>query len=221
MSTAPIRVLVGTGNQHKLEEITDVFSRSPLHVDVTGTQSLPHIPEIEETGATFDANAELKAVGYARAALALPPADRPDVVIADDSGLCVDCLNGAPGVYSARYAGAAATDADNNAKLLAELEDTAATDRSAAFVCVIAIVPLRGDLAPDADLRATGYARGRVEGQILEKPCGAAGFGYDPLFFYEPFGCTFAEVSQQKKASVSHRGQALAELSQMLAEFEA
>ena len=144
----------------------------------------------EESGATFEANAIAKAEYYGQFA--------DGYLFADDSGLEVDALGGAPGVHSARYAGAEATDAQNNALLLQNL--SGAGDRTARFVCVIALVD-------HAKLVKT--FRGSVEGRILESARGAGGFGYDPLFYYEPFGCTFGEASIAEKMKVSHRAQAL------------
>ena len=143
-----------------------------------------------ETGLSFEENALLKARHYGRHA--------PGLLFADDSGLEVDALGGAPGVFSARFAGYQATDAANNRVLLETLNGV--QPRSARFVCVIALV--------DKD-EVRGIFRGSVEGEILEEPRGAAGFGYDPLFYYPPFGCTFGEATPERKLSVSHRGQAL------------
>ncbi|MCX6623211.1 MAG: non-canonical purine NTP pyrophosphatase [Acidobacteria bacterium] len=148
--------------------------------------------------ATFEENAIQKALYYGRQASGL--------LFADDSGLEVDALGGAPGVHSARFAGMGAGDAANNRVLLGRLEGAA--DRSARFVCTVAVV--------DGD-RLIGAFRGTVEGRILEAPMGANGFGYDPLFFYPPFGCTFGEASEEQKLHVSHRGNALAELIRYLA----
>jgi XTP/dITP diphosphohydrolase len=143
-----------------------------------------------ENGATFEANAALKAVYYSRFA--------GGYVFADDSGLEVDALSGAPGVLSARYAGDHSTDQANNDLLLTNLSGE--THRSARFVCVIALA-LKGELIHTF--------RGSVEGRILEAPQGTGGFGYDPLFYHEPFGCTFGEARLEDKKKVSHRAQAL------------
>jgi XTP/dITP diphosphohydrolase len=120
------------------------------------------------------------------------------LLFADDSGLEVDALGGAPGVYSARFSGAGATDESNNRLLLEKLRGV--DDRRARFVCAIALVD---------NGRVTGVYTGSVEGIILDAPRGAGGFGYDPLFYYPPFGCTFGEVEGERKFAVSHRGQAL------------
>jgi XTP/dITP diphosphohydrolase len=151
------------------------------------------IPASPEDGVTFEENAAQKAIYYSCFAEGL--------LFADDSGLEVDALSGAPGVYSARYAGEHAGDAANNALLLERLEHH--SDRAARFVCVIA-------LAESGKLIRT--FRGTVEGEILRAPRGAGGFGYDPLFFYPPFGQTLAEVPDEHKFAVSHRGYALREM---------
>jgi XTP/dITP diphosphohydrolase len=149
------------------------------------------VPPPDETGSTFEENAALKALYYGGFV-------EGHHLFADDSGLEVDALGGAPGVHSARYAGAEATDADNNALLLQRL--TGVADRGARFVCVIALVK---------DGKLVRTFRGAVEGRILEAPRGTGGFGYDPLFYYEPFGCTFGEAPIGDKMLVSHRAQAL------------
>lgn len=148
------------------------------------------MPPPEEHGATFEENAVAKAEYYGR------PVD--GYLFADDSGLEVDALGGEPGVHSARFAGPEASDADNNALLLRRLENAAS--RSARFVCVIALVR-NGQLVKTF--------RGSVEGRILDGPRGGGGFGYDPLFYHEPFGCTFGEAPIGDKMRVSHRAQAL------------
>lgn len=144
----------------------------------------------EETAATFEENAMLKAAYYGN--------HIGGYLFADDSGLEVDALHGAPGVHSARYAGEHATDADNNALLVQKLEG--AVQRSARFVCVIALVK---------DGQPVRTFRGSVEGIILDTARGTGGFGYDPLFFHPPFGCTFGEAPIGEKMLVSHRAQAL------------
>lgn len=144
----------------------------------------------DEVGRTFEENASQKALHYG--------AHTRGYLFADDSGLEVDALHGAPGVYSARFTGPEATDAANNALLLDKLRGV--DNRAARFVCVIALV------RDGALVRTFG---GRVEGRILDAPRGSGGFGYDPLFYYEPLGCTFGEVTIEQKMSVSHRARAL------------
>ena len=154
-------------------------------------QQLPRpVPPPDETGSTFEENAIGKAEYYG--------GFTEGYLFADDSGLEVDALSGAPGVHSARYAGAEAIDADNNALLLERLAGV--TDRRARFVCVIALVK---------DGKLVRTFRGAVEGRILDAPRGSGGFGYDPLFYYEAFGCTFGEARIGDKMLVSHRAQAL------------
>ncbi|MCS7315558.1 MAG: RdgB/HAM1 family non-canonical purine NTP pyrophosphatase [Bryobacterales bacterium] len=159
---------------------------------------LGRIPPCEETGSTFEENAIQKALYYSRLA--------PGLLFAEDSGLEVNALGGAPGVFSARFAGPAATDEANNRLLLEKLRGI--EDRSARYVCVAA-------LAEGGRLIRT--FSGAVAGRILESPRGSGGFGYDPLFYYEPFGATFAEVSAERKMAVSHRGQALRQMFEWLA----
>ena len=176
-----------TSNLGKLRE----FQLAAPDFDV---RALPRtIAAPEEHGSTFEENAIIKATYYGGFA--------EGYLFADDSGLEVDALGGAPGVSSARFAGPHATDAANNALLLAGLADV--LDRTARFVCVIALVK-------DGNLVRT--FRGSVEGWILEEARGSGGFGYDPLFYYEPFGCSFGEAPIGDKMLVSHRAQALAEM---------
>lgn len=177
-------LLLATSNPGKIRE----FLNAGLQVDLLPGLSA-HTPP-EETGTTFEENAALKAIYYSQFA--------PGIILAEDSGLEVDALGGAPGVYSARYAGTG-DDQDNNRHLLAQLQGH--QDRRARYVAVIA-------LAENGRLLQT--FRGTVEGEILASPRGSGGFGYDPLFYYPPFGKTFAEASLAEKASVSHRGAAIA-----------
>ncbi|HUE02184.1 MAG TPA: RdgB/HAM1 family non-canonical purine NTP pyrophosphatase [Bryobacteraceae bacterium] len=183
-----MRVYCATGNAGKLREFRLAANESGVQVETV--PGLAAMPPCEETGATFEGNAILKAEYYGRHALGL--------LFADDSGLEVDALGGEPGVYSARLAGPDATDDANNRLLLERMQGV--LDRSARFVCVIA-------LADGGRLRQT--FRGEVEGRILQEPRGPNGFGYDPLFYYAPFGCSFGEVAPERKLTISHRGAAL------------
>jgi|SRR5579872_720161 len=177
-------VYCATSNPGKLRE----FQLAAPDFDV---QQLPlRVPPPEEHGATFEENAVSKAEYYSSFV--------DGYLFADDSGLEVDALGGAPGVHSARYSGPEATDADNNALLLQRMAGH--TDRTARFVCVMALVK---------DGKLVHIFRGEIEGHILGAPRGAGGFGYDPLFYYEPFGCTFGEAFIGDKMLVSHRAQAL------------
>jgi XTP/dITP diphosphohydrolase len=192
-----MRIYCATGNPGKLREFR--LAGELLNIDIEPLPGLKSIEAPEETGHTFEANAILKAEYYSRLA--------PGPLFADDSGLEVDALDGAPGVISARYAGPGATDEANNQLLLANLESH--TDRTARFVCVIA-------LAENGRLIKT--FRGTVEGEILREAYGPGGFGYDPLFYYPPFGCSFGEVEGEHKFAVSHRGNALRALLEHLSD---
>ena len=212
----PETLVVATGNAHKRSEIAAMLA--PHRVEVVTTRELG-LADAEETGDTFAANALLKAIGGWRGTR------RP--CLADDSGLIVDALGGLPGVRSARFAGEGATDAENNALLIARLAGVPAAARTARFVSTLALV-LPPELAANAPLGpwerqpldsegAVAFTvSGQVEGRIIDEPRGAAGFGYDPHFLYEPAGRTFAELAAAEKHAVSHRGQAMARLSELL-----
>lgn len=191
----PVRLLCATSNPGKAREFALAAGG---RVTVEPLPGFRDIPPCVEDGATFAANAIIKARHYGAHASGL--------LFADDSGLEVDGLGGAPGVYSARFSGPGATDESNNLLLLEKLHGAA--DRRARFVCAIAMVD-NGELA--------GVYAGSVEGLILEAPRGSGGFGYDPLFYYPPFACTFGEVEGARKFSVSHRGQALRAMIEALA----
>lgn len=183
-----------SSNANKLKEFA-------LAAGAIAIQPLPQLAARaapEETGATFEENAKLKGVYYS--------ALTSELVFADDSGLEVDALGGAPGVHSARYAGPGATDGANNELLLRNLGG--AQNRSARFVCVIAVA---------RQAKVLGTFRGTVAGAILREPRGTGGFGYDPLFFYPPLGCTLAEIGAEEKFAVSHRGRAVRAMCQWLA----
>lgn len=182
-------IVLASRNKGKTEEIRELLKKFP--VDLKNLDDFGPIPEVVEDGNSFDDNAYKKASFTARV-LGFP-------AIADDSGLTVEALDGAPGVFSARYAGESASDADNVEKLLAEMKGK--TDRKAAFECVISLAVPGG--------AALTY-EGRCEGLITETPSGEHGFGYDPVFFHPDSGKTFAEISLEEKGKVSHRGKALA-----------
>jgi XTP/dITP diphosphohydrolase len=184
-------IVLATGNQNKIKEFREILKDFP--VELKSLTDFGPLPEVIEDGATFDDNAYKKAHHTARV-LGLP-------AIADDSGLVVDALDGKPGVRSARYAGENASDEENCAKLLREMENI--EDRSASFKCVISIAVPSGP--------ALTY-ESSCEGTILREKRGESGFGYDPLFYFEEYGKTFAELSMDEKNKVSHRGKAVAEL---------
>lgn len=184
-------LVIATRNKNKVREFRELLS--DMKFEIRSLDDFPPIPEAIEDGATFEENAYKKALHTAKI-LGLP-------ALADDSGLAVAALGGAPGVYSARYAGEKASDADNCAKLLREIAGK--SDRRAAFHCALSIaVPAGPALTYEAS----------CDGLILDEKRGNNGFGYDPLFFFPELGKTFAELDSQEKHRVSHRGKALTEL---------
>ncbi|MDF2717041.1 MAG: purine phosphatase [Paenibacillus sp.] len=207
-------LVIATRNAGKAREFASLFE--PLGITVHSLNDYPDIPDIVEDGETFAANALIKAKAVAER-LGVP-------ALADDSGLCVDALDGRPGVYSARFAGAGAKDADNNAKLLRELDllvkdgripaESAVADgrevrllSKARFVCALALYephshPLQ--------------VEGQCEGVIIDTPIGANGFGYDPLFYIPEFGQTMAELPMERKNAISHRARALYKLRELI-----
>lgn len=190
MSTHPIRVVVATGNAHKLTEIRAILAG--LEVALVPMTELG-VPEPVEDGTTFEANALIKARACVDAT-GLP-------AIADDSGLEVDALDGAPGVYSARYAGSPSDDHANNAKLIAALDGVPDERRRARFVCAAALV------VPDG---REMLVRGTMEGRVVDQPRGSHGFGYDPYFVADEVtdGRTNGELTPEEKDAISHRGAA-------------
>ena len=193
-----MRLYCATTNKGKLREFhqaIEAFGEGRFTLEtVPGLSTLPPSPE---DGGTFEENAMQKALYYGKHA--------PGYLFADDSGLAVRALRGAPGVHSARYAGPDATDGDNNRLLLEQLRNE--PDRTAEFVCVIAVVR-NGEVVHTF--------RGSVEGRIIDVAEGLNGFGYDPLFYHEPFGCTFGVATGEQKLSVSHRGRAMAQMVEFL-----
>jgi XTP/dITP diphosphohydrolase len=199
---------LASSNPGKLRE----FRQAAAARGVT-LEALPNFAELTacaEDGTTFEENARKKAIHYSR--------NSPGWVFADDSGICVDALNGAPGVYSARFAGPQATDEQNNKRLLAEIHQVEAQrraqaaiapwtqglfNRAAHYICVIALAEAGEVLA---------VMEGRADGVLIDEPRGAGGFGYDPYFFYPALGRTFAEILPEEKFAVSHRGAAFRKL---------
>ncbi len=190
-----MKLVVASNNVKKRREIKVILDG--LGLDLVPAEDTLFV-DVAEDADSFAGNARKKAEAFARA--------NQCPALADDSGLCVNALNGAPGIYSSRYAGESATDADNNIKLLHELKDI--EDRGAYFACAIYLSFVDG--------RAPVTATGRVDGSILESPVGNSGFGYDPLFYCPELGKAFANASPEEKASVSHRGRALRELTHRL-----
>jgi XTP/dITP diphosphohydrolase len=192
------KLVLASGNKGKLRELAHMLE--PLHIKVVSQAEFDVTP-VEETGLTFVENALLKAREACRVS-GLP-------ALGDDSGLVVDALDGRPGIYSARFAGESASDADNNDKLLAELTDLPMERRTAHFHCCLVLLRHADDPVPI-------IAEGIWHGHILETPRGEGGFGYDPLFHDRELGATAAELPMEEKARVSHRGRALAALIEQL-----
>ena len=198
-------ILIATTNRDKLREINAVLAGTP--VEIMTLADLPPVEEPDETGLTFAENARLKALHYAKAALALN--DPSLLIIAEDSGLVVDALDGEPGVYSARFLRPDASYADRCDVIERRLAAQPGRPRTARFICALAAV--RGT---DVVFETTGT----IEGEISEGPRGANGFGYDPIFLYPPYGRTLAEVDDEQKLRVAHRGHAFRNLVKWLGE---
>jgi XTP/dITP diphosphohydrolase len=195
-----IELLIATTNRGKFAEVESSLKHLPLKI--IPLQSLKNFPAVVEDGATYEENALKKARTLAEYSGYL--------TLADDSGLEVDALNGAPGIYSARYSGEEGNDQKNNDKLLAVLKHVRDEKRTARFVCVLALS------GPNSSSMKEWTVREFCEGRIAFAPKGASGFGYDPLFFYPPLGKTFGEIDRETKATVSHRGKAIKKLAQSL-----
>ena len=196
-----IELLVATTNAGKFAEVQAFLSK--LSLRIVSLRDLHKPPTVIEDGATFEENALKKARTFADFSGML--------ALADDSGLEVDALNGAPGIYSARYCGEEGNDDRNNEKLLSELENVSEEKRTARFVCGLALC------APNSRGMKDWTVSEACEGRIAFALKGSNGFGYDPLFFYPPFGKTFGEIDRETKVTVSHRGKALSKLAEILA----
>ena len=196
-----MKIVLASRNKKKISELNALLEKHIPGIEVLSLDDIGFEGEIVEDGETFEDNAYIKASTVAKLGY---------IGVGDDSGLCVDALDGAPGVYSARYAGEHGDDAANNALLLKNLADK--EDRTARFVCAIACV------FPD-DVNRAHIFRGEVEGKIIDEYRGEGGFGYDPLFYYEPFGKTLAEMSAEEKNSISHRGRAIENFAKTLKEI--
>lgn len=190
------KLIIATRNQNKVKEIASVLKNNDIQL--VSLNEYPGIPEVIEDGETFVANARKKAEAIFRAT-GIP-------ALADDSGLEVDYLNGKPGVYSSRFAGERATDAENNQKLLQLLDKVPNDKRTARFRCLMVLIDGKQEMVIE----------GKCEGRILTTPRGSNGFGYDPLFYYPELKKSFAEIEMTLKNQISHRGRALAELKNRL-----
>ncbi|WP_327703017.1 RdgB/HAM1 family non-canonical purine NTP pyrophosphatase [Streptomyces decoyicus] len=200
--TAPRRLILATRNAGKVIELRAILEAADLDVDLVGADAYPDIPDVKETGVTFAENALLKAHALAEAT------GHP--AVADDSGLCVDVLGGAPGIFSARWAGTHGDDQANLTLLLAQLADIADEHRAAHFACAAALA------LPDGTERVV---EGRLEGTLRHTPAGTGGFGYDPVL--QPLGesRTCAELTPDEKNAISHRGQAFRALAPVVREL--
>ncbi|SFR12842.1 XTP/dITP diphosphatase [Desulfoscipio geothermicus] len=192
-----MKLVLATHNEGKVRELRELLAGTGY--DVVSLAEYPHVPEVIEDGDTFLANAVKKARQVAAAV--------GEIALADDSGLEVDYLNGAPGVHSARFAGTGHDDAANNQKLLKLLQGVPPEKRTARFRCVVAVA------TPDGRVET---ADGKCEGLIIDEPRGENGFGYDPLFWVSEYGKTFAELDGTTKNSISHRGRALQKVQSIL-----
>ena len=197
------RLVVATTNPGKLREIRDLLAGVP--VTFVGLADMPPVEEPEETGVTFEENARLKALYY-DTHLSPAPASRT-LTVAEDSGLVIDALDGEPGVRSARFLGADASYPERFAEIFRRLAERPHQPRTARFVCAVAVVE---------NGRVIYETTGTVEGEIAAAPSGTGGFGYDPIFYYPPYGSTLADVTQEEKIRVAHRGIAFRALASWL-----
>ena len=196
------QVVVATKNVGKVREFAELFERFDL--EVKSLHDFPHIEEIEETGETFEENAILKADSLCK--------QLNSIVIADDSGLIIDALNGNPGVRSARYAGEQKDDQANIDKVLIKLDGVSMEKRTARFYCALAV-------AFPEENKDPVIVNGTCEGKILEKRRGENGFGYDPIFYIEEYKRAMAELTSDEKNEISHRGRALRKLEEKIPEW--
>jgi XTP/dITP diphosphohydrolase len=194
------RLVLATANQHKLAELTRILEAGRVEVELAGLAEFAGAPEVAETGATFDENALLKASAIAEFT-GLP-------AVADDSGLCVDALNGMPGVLSARWSGRHGDDEANLRLVLAQISDVPDARRGAQFFCAAALVLPSGK---------EHVSEGTVDGRLIREPRGANGFGYDPIFVPDGFDVTTAEMEPAAKDAISHRGRAMRALAPIIA----
>ena len=187
-----VQLVLATRNAKKLAELDRLLASAGLDVEILGSDAFSDLPEIEETGSTFAENSLIKARAVA--------AHTGLIAIADDSGLCVDALDGQPGIYSARWAGPGATDESNLDLVLEQIRDVEPAQRTAHFACAAALVLPSGE---------EYVVRGQVDGVLLTQRRGVGGFGYDPIFLPDGFDITTAEMTSDQKDAISHRGQAM------------
>lgn len=200
------KLILASNNKKKIKELKEILSDLPVEVKSLKDENIDI--EVVEDGITFEENAKKKAEEIYK--FLKNKGEKDFLVLSDDSGLEVDYLNGEPGVYSARYAGEHGNDSENNKKLLANLKGVPKKDRGAKFVCQLAMFDEEGKYYT---------VRGEVKGYILEELTGEGGFGYDPLFFYEPFNKTFGELTSDEKNKISHRGVALKQLKEEISKI--
>lgn len=200
------RLILASNNKKKIMEMKEILKE--LDIEVKSLENENINIDVIEDGMTFEENAKKKAREIYE--FLLERGDKDFIVLADDSGLAVDYLNGEPGIYSARYAGEHGNDAKNNEKLLNNLNGVSKENRGAKFICQLAMYTDVGEY-----FKVTGEAKGH----IIEELHGEGGFGYDPLFFYEPLNKTFAELTGEEKNQVSHRGNALKEFKSIIRQF--
>jgi XTP/dITP diphosphohydrolase len=193
------KLVIASRNDHKIEEMRRILEHAGLDTELVGTAEFPDLPDVEETGATFAANAVLKARAVSEFT-GLP-------AVGDDSGLCVDALNGMPGILSARWSGSHGNDRANLELLLAQISQVPTDRRGASFVCAAAYVH------PDG---TEFVVEGEMAGTLIGAPVGTNGFGYDPIFIPQGHQITSAEMSAERKDSMSHRGKALTALAAQL-----
>ena len=194
-----MEIVIASRNKHKISELEALLSKHVENVKLLSLNDVGLYDDVEEDGESFKDNAFIKARYAAKSG---------KISVGDDSGLCVNALDGAPGIFSARYAGEHGNDAANNAKLLSELADK--NDKSASFVCTFACV------LPDG---REFFVEGKADGVITDKASGNGGFGYDPIFYLPELGKTFADLSPEEKNAISHRGKAVEAFAKRLCEF--
>lgn len=202
--SGPLRIVVASGNRHKVVELAAMLEEAPSSVEVVGLERYPDAPSVPETADTFEGNAALKARGIADY-LATLQEPGETVVLADDSGIAVDALQGAPGVYSARFSGEGATDATNNAKLVTSLQELGRTSSPAHYACVLAVCRVDGAAIGSSPML---HFEGRWNVEVRIDSRGTGGFGYDPHAWIEDGARTVAELASEEKAARSHRGAA-------------